>query len=393
VIDWTFFFTAWELKGRYPQILDHPRHGGAARELFEHGNELLDTIVADGSIQARGVYGFWPAQADADDIVLDNGVVLPMLRQQVDHGEDGRPNRSLADFVAPPDAGLTDHIGGFAVTAGIGADEVAKSFEADLDDYHAIMVQALADRLAEAFAEWLHREARRAWYAADESLDGDDLVAERYRGIRPAFGYPACPWGAGKGITEGFNDLKYHDELVKSYEEVIPLAAKAVLTQIICFSGNRRGISDEQGIENCAKGLKRLMPTAEKYKVTMSMELLNSKVNHKDYQCDHTEWGVELCKVIGSDRFKLLYDIYHMQIMEGDVIATINKYHPYISHYHTGGVPGRNEIDETQELYYPAIMQAILKTGYKGYVAQEFVPKREDKIASLEQGVKICDVV
>jgi 5-methyltetrahydrofolate--homocysteine methyltransferase len=193
VIDWTFFFTAWELKGRYPQILDHPRHGGAARELFEHGNELLDTIVADGSIQARGVYGFWPAQADADDIVLDNGVVLPMLRQQVDHGEDGRPNRSLADFVAPPDAGLTDHIGGFAVTAGIGADEVAKSFEADLDDYHAIMVQALADRLAEAFAEWLHREARRAWYAADESLDGDDLVAERYRGIRPAFGYPACP--------------------------------------------------------------------------------------------------------------------------------------------------------------------------------------------------------
>jgi 5-methyltetrahydrofolate--homocysteine methyltransferase len=198
VIDWTFFFTAWELKGRYPQILDHPRHGGAARELFEHGNELLDTIVADGSIQARGVYGFWPAQADADDIVLDNGVVLPMLRQQVDHGEDGRPNRSLADFIAPPDAGLTDHIGGFAVTAGIGADEVAKSFEADLDDYHAIMVQALADRLAEAFAEWLHREARRAWYAADESLDGDDLVAERYRGIRPAFGYPACPDHAEK---------------------------------------------------------------------------------------------------------------------------------------------------------------------------------------------------
>ncbi len=202
----------------------------------------------------------------------------------------------------------------------------------------------------------------------------------------------AMPWGAGKGISEGFNDLKYHDELVKSYEEVIPLAAKAGLTQIICFSGNRNGISDEQGIENCAKGLKRLMPIAEKHKVTMSMELLNSKVNHKDYQCDHTEWGVELCKAVGSDKFKLLYDIYHMQIMEGDVIATITKYHPYISHYHTGGVPGRNEIDETQELYYPAIINAILKTGYKGFIGQEFIPKRTDKIASLQQGVQICDV-
>ncbi|MGZ8602084.1 MAG: methionine synthase [Actinomycetota bacterium] len=194
LIDWTFFFTAWELKGRYPQILDHPQQGEAARELFEHGNELLDAIVADGSIQARGVYGFWPAQADADDIVLDDGTVFPMLRQQVEHGEDDdRPNRSLADFIAPPDSGLTDHLGGFAVTAGIGADELAKTFEAELDDYRAIMVKALADRLAEAFAEWLHREVRRAWYAPEESLAGTDLIEERYRGIRPAFGYPACP--------------------------------------------------------------------------------------------------------------------------------------------------------------------------------------------------------
>jgi hydroxypyruvate isomerase len=134
------------------------------------------------------------------------------------------------------------------------------------------------------------------------------------------------------------------------------------------------------------------MKTAEKYKVTMSMELLNSKVNHKDYQADHTKWGVELVKAVGSDRFKLLYDIYHMQIMEGDVIATIKEYHPYISHYHTGGVPGRNEIDETQELNYPAIMKAIVATGYKGFVAQEFVPKRPDPIASLKQSVQICDV-
>ena len=122
------------------------------------------------------------------------------------------------------------------------------------------------------------------------------------------------------------------------------------------------------------------------------MELLNSKVNHKDYQCDHTAWGVALCKKVGSDRFKLLYDIYHMQIMEGDVIATIKANHPYFAHYHTGGVPGRNEIDESQELYYPAIMKAILDTGFKGFVAQEFIPKRPDAIASLEQGVKICNV-
>jgi hydroxypyruvate isomerase len=202
----------------------------------------------------------------------------------------------------------------------------------------------------------------------------------------------AMPWGAGKGIVDGFNDLTLHDELVKSYEEVIPKAAAAGLTQIICFSGNRKGLDDEQGIENCAVGLKRLMPIAEKHKVIMSMELLNSKVNHKDYQCDRTEWGVELCKKVGSENFKLLYDIYHMQIMEGDVIATIKKYHTYISHYHTGGVPGRHEIDETQELYYPAIMKAILETGFKGYVAQEFIPSREDKIASLRQGVQICDV-
>ena len=202
----------------------------------------------------------------------------------------------------------------------------------------------------------------------------------------------AMPNGAGMGIEKGFNDPKYHDELVASYEAIIPKVANAGLNQIICFSGNRNGLDDEKGIENCAIGLKRLMPVAEKHKVTIVMELLNSKVNHKDYQCDKTPWGAALCEAVGSERFKLLYDIYHMQIMEGDVIATIKKYNPYISHYHTGGVPGRNEIDESQELYYPAIMKAIVDTGFKGYVAQEFIPKREDKIASLKQGVEICDV-
>ncbi len=202
----------------------------------------------------------------------------------------------------------------------------------------------------------------------------------------------AMPNGGEIGLDKGFNHVEYHAELFKKYSEIIPKVAEAGYDQIICFSGNRNGISEEQGMLNSAKGLKPLMSIAEKHKVTLVMELLNSKVNHKDYQCDHTSWGVELCKQVGSDRFKLLYDIYHMQIMEGDVIATIKANHQYIAHYHTGGVPGRNEIDNSQELYYPAIMEAIVATGFKGYVAQEFIPAKPDALASLAQGVMICDV-
>lgn len=201
----------------------------------------------------------------------------------------------------------------------------------------------------------------------------------------------ALPNGAGMGIEKGFNDLALHDELVKSYEDLFPKLKEAGYSTVICFSGNRRGMSDIDGMRNCAIGLRRLMPSAEKYGITMIMELLNSKVNHKDYMCDHTAWGAGLCEMVGSEHFKLLYDIYHMSIMEGDVIATIKKYHKYIGHYHTGGVPGRNEIDEGQELYYPAIMKAIVETGFKGYVAQEFIPKREP-LASLKQCVQICDI-
>ena len=194
------------------------------------------------------------------------------------------------------------------------------------------------------------------------------------------------------GITRAFNRIEHHDKLVEAYRGHIDAVAAAGMTNLICFSGNRDGLDDEKGIENCAIGIKRLMSYAESKKVNIVMELLNSKVDHHDYQCDHTAWGVELCKRIGSERFKLLYDIYHMQIMEGDVIATLRKSHSFIAHYHTGGVPGRNEIDETQELQYPAIMKAIVDTGYKGHVAQEFIPKRSDFIASLKQGVRICDV-
>jgi 5-methyltetrahydrofolate--homocysteine methyltransferase len=199
-IDWTFFFTAWELRGRFPKILEHPEHGPAARELHAHATELLERIVRERLLTARGVYGFWPAHAEGDDVVLFADAErtrelcrFPMLRQQEVHA-DGKPNRSLADFVAPRESGFPDHVGAFAVTAGLGADTLVRAFEADRDDYHAIMTKALADRLAEAFAEHLHREARREWgYGRAEALSPEELIAERYRGIRPAFGYPACP--------------------------------------------------------------------------------------------------------------------------------------------------------------------------------------------------------
>ena len=173
---------------------------------------------------------------------------------------------------------------------------------------------------------------------------------------------------------------------------MIPKVAEAGYTQLICFSGNKRGKNDETGLKNCVDGLKQIIPLAEKHGVVLVMELLNSKLNHKDYQCDRTWWGAELAKRLGSENFKLLYDIYHMQIDEGDVINNIRTFHPYISHYHTAGVPGRNEIDDTQELFYPAIIKAILATGFKGYVAQEFIPRYADKIKSLRDAVNIFDV-
>jgi hydroxypyruvate isomerase len=193
-------------------------------------------------------------------------------------------------------------------------------------------------------------------------------------------------------IPYGWNRVEHHDDLLGKFEKAIPQVAEFGFPNIITFSGNRKGMSDEEGLENCVKGLKRLAPIAEKHQVTVCMELLNSKRNHKDYMCDHTAWGVEVCKRVGSERLKLLYDIYHMQIMEGDVIDTIRENHQYIGHYHTGGVPGRNEIDDTQEICYPAVMKAIVATRYKGFVGQEFVPKGADALASLKESVRICDV-
>ena len=202
---------------------------------------------------------------------------------------------------------------------------------------------------------------------------------------------PMCN-GAEINLTDGFNDPRFHATLQKNYAAMIPKVAEAGYKNLICFSGSRRGMDDATGLANCVQGLTPLLALAAKHRVVLVMELLNSKVNHKDYQCDRTAWGVALAQKLGSEHFKLLYDIYHMQIDEGDVIRTLTDNHAYIAHYHTGGVPGRNEIDETQELNYPAIMRAIKATGFSGYVAQEFIPKQPDKLASLRKAVQLCDV-
>jgi hydroxypyruvate isomerase len=203
-----------------------------------------------------------------------------------------------------------------------------------------------------------------------------------------------CAMGTHKdfSIEVGWNDLKNHDVMQEQYKKVIKDAADHGVKNVIVMSGNRRRLSDLDGMINCAKGLRPMVKLAEEAGVTLQMELLNSKVNHPDYMCDKTPWGVALAEMIGSPNFQLLYDIYHMQIMEGDVIDTIKKYHEYIGHYHTGGVPGRHEINDSQELNYPAIIRAIHETGFTGFVAQEFIPTYDDKLAALAEGINICNV-
>lgn len=243
------------------------------------------------------------------------------------------------------------------------------------------------------------------WCFSDLSLDdlcveakkigitGIDLVGPKDWPILKKHGMMSTMCnGAEISLVKGWNDPQYHSTLIKNYTEHINLVADAGYKNLICFSGNRNGMDDATGLKNCAEGLKKIMPLAEKRGVTIIMELLNSKVDHKDYMCDKTPWGVELCKQIGSENFKLLYDIYHMQIDEGDVIRTIKASAPYIGHYHTAGVPGRHEIDDSQELFYPAIMRAIVATGFTGYVAQEFIPIAKDKIGSLKKAIEICNI-
>jgi hydroxypyruvate isomerase len=224
-------------------------------------------------------------------------------------------------------------------------------------------------------------------FAAIDLVGPKDWPTLKQHGV-----YSSMCNGAEINLVNGWNHKEYHATLIRNYTEHIELVAKAGYKNLICFSGNRNGMDDETGLKNSVEGLKQVLSLGEKRGVVIQMELFNSKVNHPDYMCDNTPWGIELCKRLGSPNFKLLYDIYHMQINEGDIIHTITEQHQYFGHYHTAGVPGRHEIDTSQELYYPAIMKAIVNTGFKGYVAQEFIPTKEDKIAALKEAVTICDV-
>jgi hydroxypyruvate isomerase len=223
-----------------------------------------------------------------------------------------------------------------------------------------------------------------------------DLIGPTEWGILKEHGVDSSMCnGAEISLTEGWNDREYHEELTRRYIEHINLVADAGYTNLICFSGNRRGMDDETGLQNCVEGLKNVLSIAENRGIVLQMELFNSKVDHPDYMCDNSAWGIELCKRLDSPNFKLLYDIYHMQISEGDIIRTIRDNHKWFGHYHTAGVPGRNEIEENQELNYPAIMRAIHETGYNGYVAQEFMSKAPDnagKISALSRAISICDI-
>jgi hydroxypyruvate isomerase len=232
--------------------------------------------------------------------------------------------------------------------------------------------------------EKLTEEAKKMGYESIELLGPEDIKVVKKLGL-------TCAMMRCASIADGLNRKENHEKIEKELRTHIVFAAAEGIPNVICMAGNRKGLADDEGLKVCVEGLKKVIGFAEEKKVTICMEGLNSKVDHKDYMYDKTNWGIELCKKLGSDRFKLLYDIYHMQIMEGDVIRTIQDHHQYIAHYHTGGNPGRHEIDDTQELNYPAIVKAILKTGYKGYLGQEFIPAR-DALTSLGQGFKICDV-
>ncbi|MEY2408533.1 MAG: hydroxypyruvate isomerase [Verrucomicrobiota bacterium] len=272
----------------------------------------------------------------------------------------------------------------------------ASSLQTRLDAAEAAAGPALKGRINHSVCKWCYGKVsledlcvagKEMGLQSIELLEVKDFPTLKKHGLSCAM-----VSGVPGGIGSGLNRRENHEKIAAFFEETAPKVAEAGFKNIICFSGNRKGQSDQEGLEICAAGLQRIIPICEKHNVTAVMELLNSRVDHADYQCDKSAWGVELCKRVGSERFKLLYDIYHMQIMEGDLIASIRKNHQYFAHYHTGGVPGRHEIDDTQEIHYAAVMKAIAESGFKGHVAQEFIPRRPDVLASLKQGVTICDV-
>jgi hydroxypyruvate isomerase len=234
----------------------------------------------------------------------------------------------------------------------------------------------------------LCRAAAAMGIAAIDLLQREDWEQVRQFGLVCSMGYPTS---RRDFIETGFNDRANHAMLIRELEETIPLAARHGVPNVIGMFGNRRGKYDREAIESCVAGLNQVKALAEEHRVTLCLELLNSKVDHADYQGDHTAFGVEVVKAVGSPRVKLLYDIYHMQIMEGDVIRTIREHIGHIAHFHTGGVPGRHELDETQELNYRAIARAIVDTGFSGYLAHEFMPTR-DPLTSLREAVGVCQV-
>ncbi|MFC1761234.1 hydroxypyruvate isomerase family protein [Planctomycetota bacterium] len=249
-------------------------------------------------------------------------------------------------------------------------------------------------RIQQAACRWCYKKVpleTLCAHAQKIGLVGLDLVDAQDWPILIKYGLVST-MTPSHGISKGLNRIEHHEECLAKIRMSIDQTSEAGFKNVICFSGNRDGMDDAEGQKNCAIALKQIVGYAEKKNVMVIMELLNSKRNHKDYMCDRTHWGVELAKQVSSPAFGLLYDIYHMQIQEGDVIATIKESHEYIAHYHTGGVPGRNEIEETQELYYPAIVKTIINTGYKGYMAHEFIPKRQDALTSLDKAVALCDV-
>ncbi|MBW3623186.1 MAG: TIM barrel protein [Armatimonadetes bacterium] len=231
----------------------------------------------------------------------------------------------------------------------------------------------------------LIKKAAEIGYASIEMLSEDLWPQVKDAGMEIAI------IGGHGTLTNGLNKRENHSRIADELHRNIDKAAENGIPSLIAFSGNREGLSDEEGAEITAEGLRPVMQHAEENGVTICIELLNSKVNHPDYQCDRTEWGVKVCKMVGSDRCKLLYDIYHMQIMEGDLIRTIRENHPYFGHYHTAGNPGRNDMDETQEIYYPPVMRAIAETGYTGYVGHEFVPKG-DVYEAIRAAYETCNV-
>jgi len=250
-------------------------------------------------------------------------------------------------------------------------------------------------KLKQSVSRWCYKQIPdREFYkaVADLGLPAVDLLGQDQWPIVKEFGL-VCSMGYGGGgtIPDALNVVANHDAIVKGLTEALPNAVKHGVPNLITFFGNRRGMADAEAIKNCIAGLNRIKGAAEDQGVTICVELLNSKVNHPDYQGDRTAFGLEVVKAVGSPRVKLLYDIYHMQIMEGDVIRTIRDNKDWIAHYHTGGVPGRNEIDDTQELNWRTVCKAILETGFTGYVAHEFVPKR-DPLTSLREAVVLCDV-